>query len=648
MSLVNQLITATLVVMMGLAAGTISIVSDSSRRMLANQLESHALDTATHLGLYLAPYIANRDAATVETTINAIFDSGFYQRIDVVTAEGDMLFSKSTTPVIGNTVPQWFVNLVPLTPPAMTREVTYNWAKRGTIFVQGHPGYAYQAYWRAAQEALLWFLFLALVSTLAIGLVLRMILRPLKGMETQALALTRKQYIAQPQVPKTRELRRVVEAMNQMVRKVHQMFEEQSQNIEELRRQAYRDDLTGLPNPRATRAQLSERLDYRQDFGPCALLYVHIDKLQALNQALGSDKTDNFIRLLAEQLNDICTRAGDHVSGRLSGADFTLLVKLPAPDQLQRIVNGLLSGIDQDYRQLHQSETQAAAPVYVGIALGNDQTGATQLQSNARLAIEKALQGSSRVHQIQAPGDPQPIDKSWHEHVRAAIEHEQIFLQAQPVISTDERQLHLEVFARILNRDKNPCSAGDFISVVREQGLMTEMDRAVVNHALQYLQQSPSGSALAINLSNESVCAPGFRQWLLERLSTLNERTRLCIELNEASVLKNLAGIEGLRNALRTLGCRFGVDNFGVHPSGFGYLYTLQPDYIKIDGSLLHDIDNNPQDQFFVSSLISVAHSLDIAAYAERVERPSQLTQLLRLKIDATQGFLHGTPKALE
>ncbi|UTW13309.1 bifunctional diguanylate cyclase/phosphodiesterase [Marinobacterium rhizophilum] len=648
MSLVNQLIAATLAVMLGLAGGTIYIVSDSSKRMLTNQLESHALDTATHLGLYLAPYIASRDAATVETTVNAIFDSGFYQRINVVTADGSMLFSKTTPPVIGNTVPQWFVDLVELTPPAMTREVTYNWTKSGSIFVQGHPGYAYLAYWRVAQETLIWFLFLALISTLAISLILRIILRPLKGVEDQAIALTHKQYIEQPRIPKTRELRRVVEAMNQMVRQVHQMFEEQSQNIEELRRQAYRDDLTGLPNPRATRAQLGERLDYRQDFGPCALLYVHIDNLQALNQALGAEKTDNFIRLLASQLGETGATAGDHIIGRLGGADFALLLKLPPPDQLQRDVNGLLTRIDQDYQQLRQSETQTQAPVRIGIALGTDQTGAAQLQSNAHLGVEKAQQDDKRTHQFRAAGDPQPTDESWHEHVSAAIAQQQIFLQAQPVIATDERPLHQEVFARILNQDNNPCSAGDFISVVRELGLMIDMDRAVVNHALEYLQQGPATAALAINLSNESATDASFCQWLLERLTTLNQRSRLCIELNESSVLNNLTGIGNLRAALRTLGCSFGVDNFGVHPSGFGYLYKLQPDYIKIDGSLLHDIDSDAQDQFFVSSLVSVAHSLDIAAYAERVERPSQLTQLLRLKIDATQGFLHGTPGALE
>jgi diguanylate cyclase (GGDEF)-like protein len=648
MSLVNQLIAATLAVMLGLAGGTIFIVSDSSKRMLTSQLESHALDTATHLGLYLAPFIASRDSATVETTVNAIFDSGFYQRIDVIDAAGGPIFSKFTAPVIDDTVPSWFVNLVQLTPPAMTREVTYNWAKTGSIFVQGHPGYAYLAYWRVAKETLVLFLSLAALSALAITLLLRIILRPLKGVEEQALALTRKQYIEQPRIPATRELRSVVHAMNLMVRQVHQMFEEQSLNIEELRRQAYQDELTGLPNVRATRAQLRERLDYRRDFGPCALIHLHIANLQALNQKLGSEKTDNFIRLLASQLIHASEDLGDHIKGRLGGADFALLIKLPAPDHLQRTVDGLLAGIDQDYQQLLQAQQRTAAPLCIGIALGTDQTGAPQLQSNARLAAETALQDNGRIHQFQAPGDPQPIDGSWHEHVSGVIAREEIFLQAQPVMDADQQPLHREVFARILNRDQSPCSAGDFISVVRELGLMVDMDRAVVNHALDHLQRRPDTRALAINLSNEAITDDGFRQWLLQRLTPLADRSRLCIELNESSVLNNLEGIESLRNALRELNCRFGVDNFGVHPSGFGYLYKLQPDYIKIDGSLLHDIDSDAQDQFFVSSLISVAHSLDIAAYAERVERESQLSQLQRLKIDATQGYLHGTPQALD
>ncbi|MFC6673582.1 EAL domain-containing protein [Marinobacterium aestuariivivens] len=214
-------------------------------------------------------------------------------------------------------------------------------------------------------------------------------------------------------------------------------------------------------------------------------------------------------------------------------------------------------------------------------------------------------------------------------------------------MGADRQALQQEVFARILNRDNAPCSAGDFISVVRELGLMVNMDRAVVNHVLSHLQSHPQPPTIAINLSNDAVRDESFHDWLLERLGSFAQPGRFGIEINESSVLNNLAGIEKLRAALRSLDCLFGVDNFGVHPSGFGYLYRLQPDYIKIDGSLLQDIDSNAQDQFFVSSLISVAHSLDIRAYAERIERDSQRDQLQQLKIDGAQGYLYGAPKAL-
>lgn len=646
MSLVNQLIAAILVVMLGLASGTLYIVSDSSKRMLTRQLESHALDTATHLGLYLAPYIADRDKATIETTVNAIFDSGFYSQIDVVNANSEILFSKSTDAVVDESVPQWFVNLVEIKPPSMQREVTYGWNKVGRVFVEGHPGYAYQAYWTAAKEMLVLFVLLSLFAALAITLLVRLILRPLRRVEEQALALSEKRYIEQPRIPKTREFRRVVLAMNQMVRQVHQMFEEQSQNIEKLRRSAYQDELTALPNARAAQAQLADRLDQREDFGPCTLLYLRIQKLQELNRQLGPEKTDNFIQLVADHFRQSGENTGHHIIGRLTGADFALVIQRQSPDTLQRLLTDFFSGLDRDYRQLIRSDGTEQAPVCLGIAQGADRIHSSELLSSGRLALESAEQEGRREQHYQTP-DVDKADESWSQHVAGAIGNEQIFLQAQRVVGEAGDAVQQEVFARILNRDNAPCSAGEFISVVRELGLMVNLDRAVVKHVLDHLQAQPAGAAIAVNLSNDSVADDSFHDWLLQNIANVPQRGRFCIEINESSVLNNLEGIEMLRDALRDLGCGFGVDNFGVHPSGFGYLYRLQPDYIKIDGSLMRDIDSDAQDRFFVSSLISVAHSLDIQAYAERIERDSQLDQLRQLKIDGSQGYLHGAPAAL-
>jgi methyl-accepting chemotaxis protein len=256
MSLLNQLIVAVFAVLIGLVSGTLYIMSDSSKDMLSQQLETHGQDTATHLGLYLAPYIAEQDTATIETTINAIFDSGFYQKIEVLNAQGNTLFISDTPPPTSESVPQWFLHLIEFTPPSMEREISHQWRKVGKVKVQGRAAYAYEQLWKGAEKTLVWFISLSLIAVFSLSYLLRLILRPLKGVADQAAALSERKYVEQSHIPKTRELKVVVEAMNRMVRRVQRAFDEQTRNIEELRKTAYQDNLTGLANQRSTQAQL--------------------------------------------------------------------------------------------------------------------------------------------------------------------------------------------------------------------------------------------------------------------------------------------------------------------------------------------------------------------------------------------------------
>ncbi len=203
-----------------------------------------------------------------------------------------------------------------------------------------------------------------------------------------------------------------------------------------------------------------------------------------------------------------------------------------------------------------------------------------------------------------------------------------------------------EIFARILDRDNKPASAGEFINLVKELGLMAEMDRAVIELALQKVNKA--ACPLTINLSHESLNNSDFLSWVAAQFKGIDVSGKVIFELDETSVLNNIDQITQFRKTLKTLGIGFGVDHFGVHPSGFSYLYSVQPDFVKIDGSLIREIDQNAEDRFFVSSLISVAHSLGIKAYAEHVERETQLQLLSTLEVDGSQGYLHGSPKALD
>ena len=230
MTLYRQLVLYTLVLFFVLFAGTWLVNLESTRSFLIHQLESHAQDTATSLGVSISQYSSDNDLPAIESMINAVFDRGYYRVVRYTDTRGNILIDRTLDVTIEN-VPQWFISLIPLKTPEASANVMAGWLQAGTIFVKSHPGYAYRALWENVVRMTGWFLACGIFVLLAGGFVLRRLLQPLVLVEKQADALCRKEYEIQEPLPRTRELRRVVEAMNRMTRKVKEMFEEQVEKI---------------------------------------------------------------------------------------------------------------------------------------------------------------------------------------------------------------------------------------------------------------------------------------------------------------------------------------------------------------------------------------------------------------------------------
>ena len=375
MSLLNQIIAAVFTVLIGLVSGTIYIMSDSSKSMLLNQLESHSEDTATHLGLYMAPFIAEQDAAGIETVVNAIFDSGYYEKISVTNFDHEDLFTALRSPEISDDVPRWFVKLIEFDTPYFEIEVTHAWAKVGFITVKSRAGYAYEELWRGTQTTLIWFISLSLICVMFLSTLIRLILRPLKAIERQAEALAKREYIEVTKIPKTKELRSVVITMNSMIRRVHTMFDEQSKNIEDLRRTAYSDELTGLANNRSIQAQLSDKLDNRDDEGPCALFYLHIANLATINESLGEENANNLIKEIADKLKKLGEHYMGSIIGRISGSDFVLLIPHPDNQAMLREVQNLIEAYTEIFKFYNQQPVDKH-PIYIAIISSDEDTSA--------------------------------------------------------------------------------------------------------------------------------------------------------------------------------------------------------------------------------------------------------------------------------
>ncbi len=343
MTLSRQLITLIVALFIIGLLGTLAISLNNTRHFLITQLESHAQDTATSLGLSLSPPMANNDLPTMNSMVDAIFDRGYYQEITIKRIDGSMLIERRN-PLRIEGVPTWFVERIPLSTPEGEALVMSGWRQAATVHVRSHPGYAYAELWRNGMETLWWFSAVAL-GTLVLGLLmLRMVLRPLRAVEAQAEAICARDYRLQAKLPRTRELRRMVEAMNRMSSKVKLMFDEQAQSSERLREHAYKDPVTGLGNRRYFDTQLQHLMVTPEEFGQGALLLVQISDFKGFNDRHGYQAGDALLRRAAALISECCAPGKACSVTRLGGADFAVVAALTTASDAELLGSRHLPG----------------------------------------------------------------------------------------------------------------------------------------------------------------------------------------------------------------------------------------------------------------------------------------------------------------
>lgn len=649
MTLYRQLVIFTLLLFFVLFAGTWLAKLESTRSFLLAQLESHAQDTATSLGLSVSQYAAADDLPSVESMINAVFDRGYYRTVRYIDPWGKVLVERELAVSVEN-VPAWLIRLVPLKTPEASANVMAAWSRAGTIYVKSHPGYAYKTLWENVVRMTLWFIGSGIVVLATGGFILRVLLRPLTLVERQADSLCRKEYEIQEQLPKTKELRRVVEAMNRMTGKVKEMFEEQVALAEGLRRQAYYDFLTGLGNRRYFENQAKARLDRRESESRGILMLVQVNDLHELNKQRGYQPGDELLKRTATLLQAATKNYGNAVSARLSGGDFAVFIAGMSADNgavLAEAIGAQLSRLAVEQLSLTDNAW------HIGVVSYESAVSLERLLSEADLALRTAQQAGPNRYEIldvTTESEKTPLgQQEWKSILERALAEGRIVLFAQSVVNArDNSKMHREVFSRILQEDGSLMSAGLFLPFAEHLSLVKHLDRLVLEEIFKLDTEGIGAKRLAVNVSPASLMNDEFRSWLLDAITHLPEAVpRINFEFPEFGAVHHLDLIKGFSAAVRRYGHSVGLDHYGRSFSHLGYLKTLQPDYVKIDKAYTIELLEEESDRFFVASLCSVAHSLDIRVIAEGVETEQQLALMKELHLDGIQGYAIDRPKPL-
>ncbi|MDP6616507.1 MAG: EAL domain-containing protein [Gammaproteobacteria bacterium] len=413
------------------------------------------------------------------------------------------------------------------------------------------------------------------------------------------------------------------------------------------------DPLTGLINWPGFETALDAACGDLED--QYTLMYLDVDQMHVVNDTFGRDTGDEILHRFADILND---KLDGHMITRVTSASFAVLLKsveLDAAEELGKEVCKALKELD------YSSGGQIFRPsVSIGVAqLVPTEDGFRNVLAPAQIACQAAKdRGRGRVEVYMASDDSivrRMDDLNQVGSIRGAIEAGRLVLFAQPIVRLGGADdiANYELLVRMLNTADEPVEPAEFLGAAERYHLMQELDRWVVNKAIESLVAKPKaidGRVLqfAVNLSGQSIGNEQFLDFLSGELDRTGVKTeRLCFEITETVAVANLKKAQNFMNVLKEKGCHFSLDDFGTGLSSFAYLKMFPVDKLKIDGSFVQDVCKNDVSRSMVSAIAEIARVMGLETVAEYVEDESTLKAIREMGVNWAQGYHVGEPMRL-
>jgi diguanylate cyclase (GGDEF)-like protein len=386
------------------------------------------------------------------------------------------------------------------------------------------------------------------------------------------------------------------------------------------------------------------------------LCYLDLDQFKIVNDTCGHVAGDELLRQVAGLLRGK-VRDTD-VLARLGGDEFGVLLKYCDPQRAPAVAESLCRTL-KDFKFLwgdHSFETGASIGL---VAIGEDSQSVSEVLSTADVACYAAKdKGRNQVHMYQ-PNDNELKQRrgemQWVSRIRRAIDENRFRLYYQPIIPLNpgsSRDMHRELLIRLLDEEGKLVPPMAFIPAAERYNLMPDVDRWVIRNSFKLLGAQCSNDCdwvCTINLSGQSLCDNTFLDFVTRQLDLSGVNPdRICFEITETAAVANLVKASHFISVLKGMGCRFALDDFGSGLSSFAYLKNLKVDYLKIDGSFVRDMMNDPIDRSLVEAINEIGHVIGIQTIAEFVENNDILETLRKIGVDYAQGYAIAKPAPLE
>jgi diguanylate cyclase (GGDEF)-like protein len=419
---------------------------------------------------------------------------------------------------------------------------------------------------------------------------------------------------------------------------------------------ASHDALTGLVNRREFERRVQRIFDtVRNVDDEYAICFLDLDQFKVVNDTCGHVAGDELLRQLTTVLENVI-RKRDTIS-RLGGDEFGVLMEHCSLKDANRVATSILKAI-QNYQFIWEGHT-----FKIGVSIGlvqitHSTSNFNQLLKDADAACYMAKElGRNRIHVYQADDEnlaKRSGEMQWVSNINAALEGDLFCLYAQAIVplsnSTDR---HYELLVRMIDVNGGLFPPGAFLPAAERYNLMTKIDHWVINNAFTLLSNNTEFlnevSFCSINLSGQTLSSPEILNFIIAQLQDSKiDGNKICFEITETAAISHLSIAMKFISTLKSMGCRFALDDFGSGLSSFAYLKNLPVDYLKIDGIFVKDIVDDPIDHAMVKSINEIGQVMGMETIAEFVENDVIKGMLKEIGVNYAQGYGIGKPQPFD
>ena len=385
---------------------------------------------------------------------------------------------------------------------------------------------------------------------------------------------------------------------------------------------------------------------------PIAILIVDLDDFKMINDSHGHLAGDTMLRLTGTTLTRMCDE-GTPVA-RMGGDEFGIMLRGADAEDGKLLAKRILNGLRAVRATVGDSTIHLSAGVGI-CCYPADGDDSQTLLSRADIAMSHAKSLGHNSYYIFRSTD-RDIDAirhtvNWRRQIHDALENDRMLLEFQPILSLQDGATHktFEALVRLRDEDGTIFPAAQFVLTAEQSGQISDIDKWVLRNVIGLLSRPENSDfTVAVNISGRSLSTPGFCEYCqkLAFESPINP-SNLVFEITETTAIAEMARAENFITAMKRLGYRFSLDDFGVGYSSFSYLKHLPVDQLKIDGSFIRHLDTSRADQIFVRAIVQVAQELGLETIAEFVENEEVFNLLREIGVDNVQGYYIGKPNSV-